>query len=157
MTTVSDLYDSASSGGVWFRHYVFVLQTMVSQYPLTLPDSITKRRYYYYLTNLAEVMPEGEHRRLYTEAALTVFPLTPCLDAREDLFRWLHRVCNYVSVGTGSGETEAKDWIESYREWYKPEPVVAKEKMRWHRIVVFLVLMLSLFLLGLMAMRSDAV
>lgn len=155
MTTVSDLYDSASSGGVWFRHYIFVLQTMVSQYPLTLPDSVTKRRYYYYLTNLAEVMPEGEHRRLYTEAALTVFPLTPCLDTREDLFRWLHRVSDYVHVGTGGDKTEAKDWIESYREWYKTEPVVAKEKMRWHRIVVFMVMIVSLFLLAIMAVRSD--
>ena len=153
--SVSDLYASASSGSVWFRHYVFVLQTMISKYPLTLPDSITKKRYYYYLTNLAEMMPDGEHRRLYMEAALTVFPLTPCLDAREDLFRWLHRVCNYVSVGTGGGETEAKDWIESYREWYKPEPVVGKETQRKHRIVVFLVMMVSLFLLGLMAMRSE--
>jgi hypothetical protein len=153
--SVSDLYASASSGSVWFRHYVFVLQTMISEYPLTLPDSITKKRYYYYLTNLAHTMPDGEHRRLYMEAALTVFPLSPCLDSREDLFRWLHRVCNYISVGTGGGETEAKDWIESYREWYKPDPVIAKETQRKHRIVVFLVLMVSLFLLGLMAMRSE--
>ena len=153
--SVSGLYASASSGGVWFEHYVFVLQTMISQYPLTLPDSITKRLYYYYLTNMAEVMPEGEHRRLYKDAVLTTFPLTPYLDTREDLFRWLHRVCNYISVGTGGGETEAKDWIDSYREWYKPKPIVAKETQRWHRIVVFLVMIVSLFLLAFIAMRSE--
>lgn len=148
-TSVSELYSSiGNGGGVWFPDFAFVLQTMVSQYPLSLPDAITRRRYYYFLTNMHEMMPDGEHKRLYREASLELFPLTPCLDAREDLFRWLHRVCDHVTKGTGGQHSEAKDWIDSYRLRYKPLPVIAKETSRWHRIVVFCVIFAFLFILA---------
>lgn len=152
---LNDFYDRPWSGHVWFPMYVFFMQTMITQYPMKLPDAVSRKRFYYFFMNMAETMPaEGEYRRLYTEA-LDVYPLAPSLDRREDLYKWLHSVSNHVYKGVGEKERTTTEFIEQYHAHYLPKEVVEERFYKTHRKTIFVIMILLLiFAASLMVARE---
>ena len=152
--SLNDFYDRSWSGVVWFPMYVFFMQTMVVQYPKTIPDAISKKRYYYYFMNMAEMMPVGDYRKLYMDA-LDIYPLVPSLDRREDMNRWLHDVCNYVYAGVGQKMRTTSEWIEEYHAYYNPPQVIEETFYIKHRKTVFaIVVLMLLFVISLGVQRN---
>lgn len=97
-----------------FDDYVYVILKMIAEYPESLPDAITQKRYYYYLANMGSQMPSGPHRDGY-EAALAIYPVAPFLDGRNDLYHWAHLVSNHVMHTTHTPTRDVEGWIS----WYK--------------------------------------
>jgi len=140
------LYDPA----VWGPHYWFFLHTIAHSYPLT-PNAVTKRKYYDLLHNLPLFIPTSEVGDHFADL-LDKYPVTPYLDNRDSLIRWLHFIHNKINVRLGKPEITLLDGIDAYMAAYKPKPVIIADRLRIHRqylvyglIVAMIVLIVFLY------------
>ena len=92
---------------VWGPKLWYVLHVMTFKYP-EFPNEYDKRHYHDFFTNLQYVLPCMKCRLHYRQN-LEKYPLTPNLDSREYLVRWLINIHNEVNLVTGKP-------IKSYQE-----------------------------------------
>lgn len=112
---VALLRGSQEQGSEWFDDYLYVVMKMIAEYPESLPDAVTQKRYYYYLANMGSQMPPGPQRDGY-EAALAIYPVAPFLDGRNDMYHWTHLVSNHVLHTTRAPTRDVEGWTNWYKE-----------------------------------------
>ena len=125
---------------IWGPHYWFFLHTVAESYPLQ-PNAITKRKYYDLFINLPIFIPNPEISNKFSEY-LDKYPVSPYLDNRESLIRWVHFIHNKVNRLLGKDEILLPDALEQYRNQYRPPIVYFAEKyhIRQHYIYAFFIL-----------------
>ena len=127
-------YDPA----VWGPHYWFFLHTIAQIYP-ECPDKATKRKYYDLIHNMPTFLPIGTMGNKFSDL-INKYPVTPYLDNRESLVRWVHFIHNKINVMIGKEEITLLESIDLYFSHYKATPLIMMEKLniKKHHIYISL-------------------
>ena len=107
---------------IWGPHYWFFLHTIAQIYPES-PDKATKRKYYDLIQNMPLFLPIGSMSNRFSEL-INKYPVTPYLDSRESLVRWIHFIHNKINVTIGKEEITLLESIDRYFEHYKAAPII---------------------------------
>lgn len=126
---------------VWGPHYWFFLHTIAEIYP-NAPDKSTKRKYYDLFTNMHIFLPVGTMSDRFSKL-IQKYPITPYLDNRESLVRWVHFIHNKVNADIGKEEITLLEAIDRYQAHYKAPPIIIMEKLniKKHHIYISLSLL----------------
>jgi len=135
-------YDPA----VWGPHYWFFLHTIAQIYP-ECPDKATRRKYYDLIHNMPTFLPIGTMGNKFSDL-INKYPVTPYLDNRESLVRWVHFIHNKINVMIGKEEVTLLESIDLYFAHYKATPLVMMEKLniKKHHIYISLSLICLIFI-----------
>ena len=85
---------------IWGPHYWFVLHTIALNYPLH-PNETSKKKYYDFIQNLPIFLPISNMGNLFSKL-LDIYPVTPYLDSRESLVKWMHFIHNKINLSLGN-------------------------------------------------------
>lgn len=130
---------------VWGPHYWFFLHTVAMTYPHH-PNSVTKKKYYDFLQNLPLFIPIETMATDFSKL-LDEYPLTPYLDNRESLIRWMHFIHNKINEKLELPKITLQEFYIQYYEHYKP---IEAKNAAFYKIraqIMYAVLLLLLFFL----------
>lgn len=134
---------------IWGPHYWFFLHTIAESYPLT-PNEVTKKKYYELFNNMPLFIPNEEMGNKFSEM-LDRYPVSPYLDNRDSLVRWVHFIHNKYNVMLGKEEVSLANALDMYREQYKPKKVSFLNNVRiksryiHFAFILFLIVMIYLY------------
>jgi hypothetical protein len=134
---------------VWGPHYWFFMTTLALSYPDS-PNSVTKRKYYDFITNLPLFIPNAEVGNRFSNL-LDRYPVSPYLDNRDSFIRWVHFIHNKVNHLLGKEEISLDAALENYFAEFRPKPVILSERIKWKKyalIGVFIFICLFLIYLN---------
>ena len=132
---------------IWGPHYWFFLNTIAHTYPL-YPNEVTKRKYYDLFSNMPLFIPNEEIGNNFSKL-LDNFPVSPYLDNRDSLIRWVHFIHNRLNRTLDKEELTLYEALDHYMSSYKPKPLKISEKFRIQKeyiIACFTVLCVILIL-----------
>ena len=126
---------------IWGPHYWFFLHTIAHTYPET-PNKATKRKYYDLIQNMPVFLPIGSMGSRFSDL-INKYPVTPYLDSRASLIRWMHFIHNKINASLGKEEITLLESDDLYFEHYKAAPIIMMEKLniKKHHIYISLSLM----------------
>ena len=84
---------------VWGPHYWFFLHTVTMTYPIK-PNDSAKKKYYNLIQNLPLFIPNVSMAKSFQET-LDMYPVSPYLDTRDSLTRWMHFIHNKINKRLG--------------------------------------------------------
>lgn len=115
---------------IWGPHLWFIIQTFALQYP-NKPNDVVKKKYYTFLTDLQEFLPNSKSRTIYSNI-LRDFPVSPYLDSRLSLLKWVNFIHNKYNTRLGKEPIELYKGLELYYETYKRDEYerFKKKKLR---------------------------
>jgi hypothetical protein len=109
------------------------LMTVVSSYP-DAPSQILKKKMYIFISDLPSMVPDPEFRRRYT-TKLGDFPVSPYLDSRESLSRWLNFFRKRIAESYNEPVRTEKERWEEYVDALGPRPPAEQHHPRWYALV----------------------
>ena len=135
-------YDSE----IWGPHYWFTLFTISMTYPKK-PTNVSKKKYYDFFSNLPLFLPTEEASKLFVNL-LDKYPVTPYLDSKDSLMRWVHFIHNRVNDHLGKQTISYKEALYKYKLNYivtpdKPD-FWTKDKINF---IIFIVIFLFIIVL----------
>ena len=113
------------NSNVWLPHLKFTLQTMAITYPSN-PNDVAKKKYYDFISNLPVFIPIEPIGKNFMEL-LDKYPVTPYLDSRMSMMKWVHFIFNKISVQLDQPIEEFYDSLEKYYDEYKPKEYKTRE------------------------------
>ena len=102
---------------VWGPHYWFFLHTLAMTYPHH-PNTITKKKYYELIQNLPLFLPVEEISSEFSKL-IDKYPVSPYLDNRDSLVRWMHFIHNKINVKLEKPEITLNEFFVKYYNNYK--------------------------------------
>ena len=130
---------------VWGPHYWFILYTMAVSYP-TNPNEITKKKYYDFIQNLPLFIPNPNIGNNFSQF-IDKYPVTPYLDSRESLTKWVHFIHNKINIYLGKPEVSffesMNKYYDNYRLKYIKKNTEKKEKFKY----IYYSLLISLLII----------
>ena len=134
---------------IWGPKYWFFLYTIALTYPLSSND-VSKKKYYDFIQNFPLFIPNPEIGNTFSQF-LDYYPVTPYLDSRESMLKWVHFIHNKINIYLGKPEITYYDAMNKYYENYKLKEVKKKEEREnKHKYVfgstVFALISLIIFL-----------
>lgn len=130
---------------VWGPHYWFVLHTIALNYPLH-PNETSKKKYYDFIQNLPLFIPITDMGNKFSEL-LDRYPVTPYLDSRESLIKWVHYIHNQINLSLDIPEKSLEESLHNYYKLYEPPEIIVKNNMIKREKYIYLGLITSLILL----------
>jgi len=131
---------------IWGPHYWFVLYTIALSYPLHI-NECTKKKYYDFITNLPLFLPVPDIGGVFSKF-LDAYPVTPYLDSRESLSKWVHFIHNKINNYLGKPELTYYDALNKYYEHYKLKEIKKnderknKEKYIFGALIIVIILVI---------------
>jgi len=113
---------------IWGPHYWFVLYTIALSYPLHI-NECTKKKYYDFITNLPLFLPVPDIGGVFSKF-LDAYPVTPYLDSRESLSKWVHFIHNKINGYLGKPELTYYDALNKYYEHYKLKEIKKNDERK---------------------------
>ena len=110
---------------VWLPHLKFTLQTMAITYPSN-PNDVAKKKYYDFISNLPVFIPIEPIGKNFMDL-LDQYPVTPYLDSRMSMMKWVHFIFNKISLQLDQPIEEFYDSLEKYYDEYKPKEYKTRE------------------------------
>ena len=110
---------------VWLPHLKFTLQTMAITYPSN-PNDVAKKKYYDFISNLPVFIPIDPIGKNFMDL-LDKYPVTPYLDSRMSMMKWVHFIFNKISLQLDQPIEEFYDSLEKYYDEYKPKEYKTRE------------------------------
>ena len=104
---------------IWGPHYWFFLQTIGHCYALT-PNDTLKKKYYDFFQNLPLFIPNKNISNKFIYL-LDKYPITPYLDSRTSLLKWIHFIHNKVNHDLGKPLLTFDESMEKYYAMYETE------------------------------------
>ena len=135
---------------VWGPHYWFFLHTVTMTYPLR-PNDGAKKKYYELIQNIPLFIPNVSMAKSFQET-LDAYPVSPYLDTRDSLTRWMHFIHNKMNKRLGKREISITKFYEDYHENYKTRNVKIVEYAKTKRQLLYALLICAL-LAGIYAMN----
>ena len=134
---------------IWGPKYWFFLYTIALTYPLS-PNDVSKKKYYDFFQNFPLFIPDPKIGNTFSQF-LDYYPVTPYLDSRESMIKWVHFIHNKINIYLGKPEVTYYDAMNKYYENYKLKEVKKKEEREnKHKFVfgsiVFALISLIIFL-----------
>jgi FAD-linked sulfhydryl oxidase len=130
---------------VWGPHYWFFLHTLAMTYPHH-PNTVTKKKYYELIQNMPQFIPVQEISNSFSKL-LDEYPITPYLDDRESLIRWVWFIHNKINQQLEKPQISLNEFYVKYYEHYKPKNMKQREylKLREKCIYIgFIVLLIAI-------------
>jgi len=127
---------------VWGPQYWAFLHTVAAHYP-EAPTATEKKVHYRLIHNLHEFLP---HRQIAADfrRLLEANPVTPYLDKRADLVRWVHHIHNEVNLKLGKRTISLETHLREFRETYDSAPEKRRRFLKnryWVVCATFVVLL----------------
>jgi len=97
---------------LWGPHYWFFLHTMTMTYPHH-PNASTKKKYYEFIQNLHLFIPCENHSSNF-QKLINEYPVTPYLDNRTSLVKWMHFIHNQINIKLEKPEMSLNDFYIDY-------------------------------------------
>lgn len=115
---------------VWGPHYWFFLHTVAITYP-KYPNAVTKKKYYEFIQNLPLFIPVEKMSKDF-ENLIDKYPITPYLDNRDSLIRWVHFIHNKINEKLEKPLISLDKFIVLYNDQYKSnnEKLIEYYKLR---------------------------
>jgi hypothetical protein len=123
-----------------------VLYTIALSYPLHI-NECTKKKYYDFITNLPLFLPVPDIGGVFSKF-LDAYPVTPYLDSRESLSKWVHFIHNKINSYLGKPELTYYDALNKYYEHYKLKEIKKnderknKEKYIFGALIIVIILVI---------------
>lgn len=124
---------------VWGPHYWFFLHTLVMTYPHH-PNTVTKKKYYEFFQNLSLFLPVEEISSQFSKL-LEKYPVSPYLDNRDSLVRWMHFIHNKINEIHEKPQISLTSFFTKYYDEYKSqhEKISVYYKIR-EKLIYFFIL-----------------
>jgi len=136
---------------VWGPHLWFVLHIITFTYPEN-PTEHDKRSHRDFFISLGDIIPCEQCQKHYKKHT-SEYPITPHLDNKGDLIKWLIQIHNFVNISLGKPTYTVSDVINKYKNIDLKIPLsqelpqkVVKKKNTTCRIIFFIIILLSLLL-----------
>ena len=126
---------------VWGTHYWFFLHTVSMTYPI-YPNAITKKKYYEFIQNLPLFIPVENISSEFSKM-LDMYPVTPYLDNRESLIRWMHFIHNKINEKLEKPKITLNEFYFNYYEQFKPKDVKMKNFYKWKEKLIYTLVIIS--------------
>ena len=127
---------------VWMPHLKFTLQTIAITYPSN-PNDVAKKKYYDFISNLPVFFPLDPIGKNFMDL-LDKYPVTPYLDSRMSMMKWVHFIFNKISLQLNQPVEEFYDSLEKYYDEYKPKELkqqqIYKERKKYVQFAIVLAL-----------------
>ena len=135
---------------IWGPHYWFVLYTIAISYPLK-PNDISKKKYYDFIQNLPLFIPISNIGNTFSEF-LDKYPVTPYLDSRESMIKWVHFIHNKINIYLGKDEITYYEAMKLYYDNYKEKKIkIYDERKNKHKFIfgttILLLIILCIFII----------
>jgi hypothetical protein len=134
------LYDPS----IWGPHFWFFLDTIAMSYPKH-PNSITKKIYFDLIQNFHLFIPVKEHSENFNKL-LSIYPISPYLDDKESLIRWVHFIHNKINSQLSIPNITYNDFYINYYNNYKEKTIKSNINKRLCRQIMYFILLSTLFL-----------
>ena len=125
---------------VWGPHYWFFLYTIAMNYSDN-PNDILKKKYYDVIYNLPIFIPHHDITKQFS-IFLEKYPVTPYLDSKESLIKWVHFIHNKINKSIGKKQITYYELLNNFNEIYKPKQIVANEYFKWREKLIYITLIL---------------
>ena len=121
---------------IWGPHYWFFLHTISMTYP-KYPNAVTKKKYYEFIQNLPLFIPV---ENISTEFCKLIeeYPITPYLDNKESLIRWMHFIHNKINTKLEKPSITLSKFYENYYEAYKPTNMKMMEYYKLRKKIIYI-------------------
>jgi hypothetical protein len=97
---------------LWGPQLWYVLHIISMSYPKE-PTEYTKRAYHDFFNNLKDVLPCEICKKHYSKFIME-YPVTPHLDTRENLVKWVIQIHNFVNLELGKPVMDVETVIALY-------------------------------------------
>lgn len=135
----------ALDSSIWGPHMWFFLHTSALNYPI-YPNEVTKKKYYDFFQNLHLFIPV-ESIGSYFSQLLDEYPISPYLDNRESLTRWVWFIHNKINEKLEKPTISLNDFYEKYYENYKPKKNKEKDYYKIIKKIIYISLLFFLIFL----------
>jgi hypothetical protein len=98
---------------IWGPFLWYILHIFSFQYPIN-PSYADKRIYHDFYVNLKELIPCANCRKHYQQH-LHTNPITPALDTRADLVKWVIQMHNLVNISLGKPTMTVEEVLFAYK------------------------------------------
>jgi hypothetical protein len=98
---------------IWGPHLWYILHIISFEYP-ERPTELDKRIYHDFYTSLKDVIPCDQCKKHYRDH-ITKYPLTPHLDSRDTLIKWVVQVHNFVNASLGKPILKLEEVFDIYK------------------------------------------
>lgn len=141
---------------IWGPHLWFIMHVISFEYPQQ-PSEYDKRIYHDFYNSLKDVIPCQDCRKHYRDF-ITRYPISPHLDTRDNLIKWVIQVHNFVNKSLGKPELTTQQVLDIYANLKPQSPFIlvnvetsikSAEEKETARIWCFI------FLAGLIIMASH--
>lgn len=127
---------------VWGPHYWFFLHTIAMTYPHH-PNTVTKKKYYEFFQNIPLFIPvedmSGEFSKLMDR-----YPITPYLDNRDSLVRWVHFIHNKINEKLEKPTLTLNEFFVKYYDEYKSQNVKLVEYYKIREKVIYIAIVVGI-------------
>ena len=134
---------------IWGPHYWFFLYTVALSYPLN-PNETSKKKYYDLIQNFPLFIPISEIGNVFSQF-LDKYPVTPYLDSRESILKWVHFIHNKINIYLGKNEISYYNAMNNYYKHYEEKNIKKiKESKNKHKYIftsIIIILILIIILL----------
>jgi len=127
---------------IWGPHYWFVLHSIALSYPLN-PNETTKKKYYDFFHNLPLFLPVSNIGNSFSQL-LDSYPVTPYLDSRESLIKWVHFIHNKINFSLGIKELTLEESLTNYYQNYKPKEEIIYDNIKQKQKYLYFAIVLGL-------------
>jgi fumarate reductase subunit C len=124
---------------VWGPHYWFVLHTIAMSYPIK-PNDVIKKKYYDFIQNIPLFLPIEDIGNNFSKL-LDKYPVTPYLDSRQSLVRWVHFLHNKINTALNLPIMSMEQAMTAYYENYKPKEIKDLEQKKRREKIVFTIIL----------------
>ena len=130
---------------VWGPNYWFFLYTIAINYSDN-PNDILKKKYYDVIYNLPIFIPHHDISKQFS-IFLEKYPVTPYLDSKQSLIKWVHFIHNKINIYLGKKELSYLDAMNKYYNNYKLKEIkIKEEKSKKYKYIFFSLLILLLII-----------
>ena len=131
---------------IWGPHYWFFLYTIAVSYP-NKPNETVKKKYYDLIQNFPLFIPVTDIGNTFSKF-LDSYPVTPYLDSRESMLKWVHFIHNKINIYLGKDEITYYKAMDLYYNNYKLKEVKKlddkknREKYVFFSMILFLIIII---------------
>ena len=135
----------ALDSNIWGPHMWFFLHTSAMCYPLH-PNATTKKKFYDFFQNLHLFIPV-ESIGSYFSQLLDEYPISPYLDNRESLIRWVWFIHNKINEKLEKPLITLNDFYINYYNAYKPPKEKFQEYYKLREKLIYIGFLLCLLVI----------
>jgi len=127
---------------IWGPHYWYVLHSIAKTYPLH-PTQVSRKKYYEFILNIPLFLPDKDMGDNFAKM-LDKYPVTPYLNTRKSLMKWMHFIHNKINGSLGKEVIGYNTSLYLRTEYENPKQTIPLTQQ--YRITIYRLLIIILLL-----------